>query len=263
MAEQLELPEPSGGAEPSEPSEPEEATSGRDEAALALAARHALHDEELVAGYAADALGVDEPDELARARALVERCAVCRALHADLVTIAAAHRATGALALAAARDFRLSDEDARRLRPGVAVVRAAAAAPGAPVPTATAAAREAAPGPAAGPSFMDRLRAAFGSLTGPLGGVLVAAGLVGILVGSVNLSGMTGASAGLGFDGPEIGVPGPTAGAAGETDDRSTGPAAEPATIDVRIVVIGASIVVVLVGLGLLTSSRRRAVESP
>jgi hypothetical protein len=253
VADQLELPEPSDDGEPSDALEPSAASNGHDDAALAAAARHALHDEELVAAFAAGALEADEADEAGRARALVERCIVCRDLHADLVTIATAHRATAGSALAASRDFRLGEEDAVRLRPEVPVVQRPAAA-AAPAPIGV---------PAPQASFLERLRAAFGSIARPLGGTLVAAGLVGILLGSVTLAAIPAAipSSG-GYDRTDVVAPEATGGAAEGSDDGSKVLAAESPMFDWRLVVIGVSGAGVLFGLVLLARSRRRASES-
>jgi hypothetical protein len=74
--------------------------------------RHATHDQELVAAYAAgDATGAD----LDTAIALVAGCAACAALHHDLRAIAAALPTLPAPARS--RDFRLSPEQAAALRP--------------------------------------------------------------------------------------------------------------------------------------------------
>jgi hypothetical protein len=89
---------------------------GPDEAALAIVARHALHDEELIAAYAAGALeGDDEADERTRARSLVDRCPTCRALRDDVQAIGASLRVEAAATMKAPRDFRLTVEDAHRL----------------------------------------------------------------------------------------------------------------------------------------------------
>lgn len=135
--------------------------NGPDDAVLAVAARHALHDEELIANLADEALaeGALEAADAARARALVERCPACRVLHADLIAIASAHRATAKMRVAAPRDFRIVVEQEGR------------AAGAAPAPL----------------GLLDRLRAGLGSVGRPVGGTLVAAGLVGLLVGTVNL----------------------------------------------------------------------------
>jgi hypothetical protein len=73
---------------------------------------HEQHDLLLVVSLAADDLAGPDRDQ---ATALVERCSDCRLLHDDLLAIA---RATAALPAAVRpRDFRLSSEDAARLRP--------------------------------------------------------------------------------------------------------------------------------------------------
>jgi len=47
---------------------------GSDDPRLAAVARHALHDEELVAAFAAN--DVDDPADVERARSFVDRCAI-------------------------------------------------------------------------------------------------------------------------------------------------------------------------------------------
>lgn len=84
-----------------------------EEAALAAVARHALHDEELVAAHAAN--GLESEGEVAQARALVERCAVCRDLHRDVAAIGVALATEASFTAGAPRDFRLTVEDAQRL----------------------------------------------------------------------------------------------------------------------------------------------------
>lgn len=129
---------------------------GPDEAALAIVARHALHDEELVAALAAGALEADdEADERSKARALVERCPACRAVHDDVAAITGALHAATAFTARAPRDFRLTVDDAHRLG-GTVVTR----------------------GPLAG---LQRLLA---GVARPVGASLAALGLVGVLVGS-------------------------------------------------------------------------------
>ena len=74
---------------------------------------HDQHDPTLIAGLAADDL-TTTVDRM-RAEALVADCADCNALHADLVAIASATRM---LPLTRApRDFRITAEQAARLRP--------------------------------------------------------------------------------------------------------------------------------------------------
>lgn len=128
---------------------------GVDEAALGVAARHALHDEELVAAFAAD--GLDEPVEADRARSLVDRCAACRDLHADLVAIGASLRIAGAFTTTAPRDFRLTEDDVVRLG-----------------------------GRVSPRGFVQRLVRAFAGLGQPLGASMAALGIVGLLLGSLS-----------------------------------------------------------------------------
>jgi hypothetical protein len=132
--------------------------SGPDEAALAVAARHALHDEELVAGLATGSL--DEEGEIARAQQLVDRCAACRGLHEDVAALGGALRAGARFTTAAPRDFRLTADDARRLG-GTVRTR----------------------------GFLARLRHSVTGFAKPLGASMAAIGLVGILVGSASLGG--------------------------------------------------------------------------
>jgi hypothetical protein len=149
-----------------------------DDPRLAAAARHALHDEEVVAGFAVDG---EVAEDGARARALIERCATCRDLHADMVAIGAVFKAAGTAEAVGAlrpapRDFRLTATDAVRLRGGNALQRGIA-------------------------RFRDGL-AAFGR---PVGAGLAAFGVVGLLVGSMTLGSLGGAptsAEGAGAKGP-------------------------------------------------------------
>jgi hypothetical protein len=130
-----------------------------DEAALAIVARHALHDEELVAALAAGALdGEDEADDRTRARSLVERCQACRAVHDDVAAIVGATRDSATFTATAPRDFRLTVEDAHRLG-GTVITR----------------------GPLA---VFGRWLA---GVARPIGASVAALGLVGVLVGSAVL----------------------------------------------------------------------------
>ena len=136
-------------------------TEGYEDPALAIAARHALHDEELVAAFATDGDAVDGAD---RARSLIERCVACRDLHADLVAIGGVLQAAGnaerAATQPAPRDFRLSIETANRLRPGSVALR-----------------------------FRDRLAAAIASIGRPVGVSMASLGVVGLLLGTLTLGG--------------------------------------------------------------------------
>src|SRR6185503_3286966 len=101
---------------------------GSDDPQLAAIARHALHDEELIVAFAAG--DVEDRADAERARALVERCAKCHELQRDVSAIRAAMQVSGTAAQRAQtrrapRDFRLTAEDAARLRPGSPVTRLA------------------------------------------------------------------------------------------------------------------------------------------
>ena len=131
--------------------------------ALAIAARHALHDEELIAAFATDG---DEVADPARASSLIERCVACRDLHADLVAIGGVLRASEnsaavAQTKSAPRDFRLSVETANRLRPGSVALRS-----------------------------RDRLAAAFASFSRPVGLSMASLGVVGLLLRTWTMGGL-------------------------------------------------------------------------
>lgn len=154
---------------------------------LSAAARHALHDEEIVAAFAVDGDAADDP---ARARLLIERCTTCRDLHADMVAIGEVVRAAGnaetvGAARPAPRDYRLTASDAVRLRGGNALQRVAA-------------------------RFLDGL-ATFGR---PAGAGLVAFGVVGLLVGTMSLGALGGSPASMPIEGTGGAAPGITGGAA-------------------------------------------------
>lgn len=135
-----------------------DAGNGPDEAALAIAARHALHDEELVAALATGSL--DDAVEAGRAQALIVRCTACRDLHADIAAIDAALRLDAQGTVAAPRDFRLTVEDARRLG-----------------------------GPVSVGGFLANLRRSMQSFARPVGASMATLGIVGLLVGSISLGG--------------------------------------------------------------------------
>lgn len=137
-------------------------TEGADEAALAVAARHALHDEELVAAFATGS--VDDAGERARAEQLVDRCVACRDLHRDVEAIGGALRDAVQFTATAPRDFRLTEADALRLG---GTVRAR--------------------------GFVARLRRTFAGIARPLGASMAAIGIVGVLVGSATLGGFAAA----------------------------------------------------------------------
>jgi hypothetical protein len=227
--------------------------SGLDEAALAAIARHALHDEELVAAFAAgDA--EDAADE-ARARGFVERCTTCRDLHRDLVGIRAAMRASGtaeqrAATITAPRDFRLSVEEAARLRPETPIGRIVTKL-----------------------GFRARLGAGLAAFGRPIGAAMATFGFVGLLVGSVTLNGAFLSSAGSaaapssapGIDqtGPapeateDLGVFGPLATG---VDGKGGGETANRDLLEERpwsVVLLGGSAALLVVGLALIVATRR------
>ena len=134
-----------------------------DEAVLAAVARHALHDEELIAAFATG--DVEDGADASRAQALIDRCAVCRDLHHDLVDIGTALRAAAASPAQAPRDFRLSVDDARRLG-----------------------------GQPRARGFLAGLRESIATFGRPVGATLATFGLVGLLVGSATLGGFASSS---------------------------------------------------------------------
>jgi hypothetical protein len=76
---------------------------------------HAAHDLEAIAAFADQRADSQTTSERERATSLVATCSSCAALHADLVTLAAAIPA--GTTPPRPRDFRLSPDDAARLRP--------------------------------------------------------------------------------------------------------------------------------------------------
>jgi hypothetical protein len=126
---------------------------------------HATHDVELIATFAA---GDAAPTDIDRALRLVTACGECAALAADVRSIGGALHASGRMTVEAPRDFRITAEQAARLRPT---------------------------SPAA------RLRAWLGSWLGnmrqPLGTGLAAIGFVGLVVGTVALGAVTSSPASL------------------------------------------------------------------
>lgn len=178
-----------------------DAGNGHDEAALAAVARHALHDEELIAGFAAG--GLEPGPDTDKAQALIERCSVCRDLHHDLEAIGAALRVTAASPSPAPRDFRLSIEDAQRLG-------------GRPSPR----------------GFLAGLRKSILTFGRPLGGALATLGLVGLLVSSASLGGS--AAGPIAIDASATSTPAEMQGVAASPDPKSSnvtgafGPAASP-----------------------------------
>jgi len=178
---------------------PEGDAPAQDEAALAVVARHALHDEELVAALAAGALaGDDEADERTRAQALVDRCPACRAVYDDVAAIGGALRLDASFRTTAPRDFRLTVEDAHRLG-GTVITR----------------------GPL---TRLGRLVAGFAR---PVGASVAALGLVGVLVSSA----MVGAAGSAQRQATDAGTTGSTtAGSA-----SSAAPAAAPSSLEIAV----------------------------
>lgn len=227
---------------------------GSDDPRLAAAARHALHDEELVAAYAANDL--DDLADLERARSFVERCAMCRDLHADLVTIRGAIQASGSAAqrattLAAPRDFRLSAEDAARLRPETPLARLGARL-----------------------GWRARLGLGVATFGRPLGAGLATLGIAGLLIGSLTLTGgrlaLTAGSGAAPSAEPAIDqtLPAPAASAMyGEFSPRSTGKEAVTPPITAAggedegrgsLLILGGSAVLLVIGIALVLVARRR-----
>jgi hypothetical protein len=229
---------------------------GSDDPRLAAVARHALHDEELVAALAAG--DVDDPADAERARSFVDRCAMCRELHDDLRQIRSAVQASGSAAQRAAsmtapRDFRLTAEDAARLRPSSPVARLGSQL-----------------------GWTDRLRRGVATFGRPLGTGLATLGVAGLLIGSLTLSGspfalMVGgaasASSAPGVD-QTVGAPGQSerfpASAPGPTTkgDSGGGPSAPAggAGLPGAGLLIGGSVAVLVAGIGLVVASRRSVV---
>ena len=237
-------------------------TNGPDEAALAAIARHALHDEELIAAFAAE--DMDESSDRDKARALVERCAMCRDLNRDLEVIRTAVKASGTAAeraatMSAPRDFRLSAEDAARLVPGSPIARVARRL-----------------------GWRARLDLGVAAFGRPVGAAMATLGVAGLLIGSLSFGGapaaieMTGAG------------PGASSAAAGEPiapgpttffDRTGFGPSETPKDTSgqvsqaggreagnrglATVVLFGGSIALIVLGIGLFVAARRRLVAVP
>ena len=136
-------------------------------------ARHPQHDLELVAALAA---GEASGAELDRAEHLLDACDLCVGVARDLrrITLALqAMRAGGEMATlpAAPRDFRLTQEQAARLRPSAPLgIRSGASRPG----------------------WTSRLAATMTAFGRPVGASLATFGLVGLLVGAATLGSLGG-----------------------------------------------------------------------
>jgi hypothetical protein len=213
-------------------------------------ATHDGHDLELVARAAA---GDIDAREVEAARLAIAGCGACAALEADLRAIAAATRDLGApgeaTSIRAPRDFRLSAEDAARLRQH-------------------------------GVLGLARPSAWVGGRARGLGGALATLGLVGLLV-STGLPGFSGGAAS-----PSAGQ---ELGATGQKDNASPVPAMGPLASDAytlvasgnpaRIVdasrdqlappitpsaaVVAASIALLVLGFALLVTGRPRRRAGP
>lgn len=226
---------------------------GSDDAQLAAIARHALHDEELIAAFAAGDL--DGTPDGERARALVERCATCRDLHRDLVAIRLAVHASGSAARRAAtvsapRDFRLSAEDAARLRPGSPIARVAARL-----------------------GFRARLGLGIVAFGRPVGAAMATLGVAGLLIGSLTLGGggltAVSGSGAAASSAPGIDQIGPapegtdsqanfgplSTGVDDKTEGAGTAGRDAPAAPD-TLVLLGGSFALLVVGIGLLLAAR-------
>ena len=223
-----------------------------DEAALAVVARHALHDEELIAAFAAG--GVESEDDATRASSLVERCPACRELHDDLAAIGAGLRADAQGTIAAPRDFRLSVDDARRLG-GTIVTR----------------------------GFLQRLRRSMDGFARPVGASMAALGIVGLLVSNLSFGGAALAPVGIDSAAAPTSAPAPmggeltgTAGPAESTgrttaygpfstkveviteDGSGGGRNLADTTSNPRALVFGGSLALLIVGVALLFLGLRR-----
>lgn len=231
--------------------------TGHDEAELAAIARHALHDEELVAAYAAD--DVEDAAERERARTMVERCATCRDIQRDVALIRAATRTSGSAAERAAtthapRDFRLTAEDAARLRPGLPIARVARRL-----------------------GWRARLDVGIAAFGRPVGAAMATFGVVGLLVGSLALGGGPGSlfsaqSAGGATSAP--GAEGISPAATQIVDRTNFGPhatdqdAKSPVPVSggrdsgnqtsAAVALLGGSITLLVVGIVLFLAARRR-----
>ncbi|TME13228.1 MAG: hypothetical protein E6I65_01545 [Chloroflexi bacterium] len=232
-------------------------TTGHDEGELAAIARHALHDEELVAAFAAGDL--EDAIEQERARALVERCATCRDIHRDLAVIRTAIRASGTAAeraatMSAPRDFRLTADDAARLRPGSPIARVARRL-----------------------GWRARLDLGVAAFGRPVGAAMATFGVVGLLIGSLTLGGGPGSL----FSAQSAAGPTSAPGAEGSGPATSTidgtnfGPAASgqdtknPVPVSggrdtgtqgvATVALLGGSIAFLALGIALFVAARRRA----
>jgi hypothetical protein len=234
-------------------SDPGADDSGSVDAALAAIARHALHDEELIAAFAAG--DVDDAADQARAEALLGRCATCRDLHRDLIGIRATIHASGtaeqrAATMAAPRDFRLSVDDAARLRPGTPIERLASKL-----------------------GFRARLGLGIAAFGRPVGAAMATFGVVGLLVGSLTLNGgflfagsASAPSSAPGIDqtGPapeateDLGAFGPVATGSDATGGGETANRQLFEGRSLSVMLLGGSAALLVLGLILIVAARRK-----
>jgi hypothetical protein len=162
-----------------------------------LTSGHERHDIELVAAYA---IGDVEGLEADRAKRLVQTCGECAALADDIRSIRSAVQSSRVTAEARAtrapRDFRLTAADAARLRPVSPLAR-----------------------------MRDRIAGAFGAYGRPVGATLASFGVVGLLVGSVNLGGQAASAPAA----PAAAATGVGANEAGPATEASAGPGSSAA----------------------------------
>ncbi|HEX5824725.1 MAG TPA: hypothetical protein VFY18_09740 [Candidatus Limnocylindrales bacterium] len=155
---------------------------------------HDRHDALLVAALAAGDLSAVERD---RATVLIETCPDCATLHDDLLAIARATATVPPPIAIRPRDFRLSREQAARLRP----------------------------------SGWRRVLGAFGSpglaFTKPLGIGLTTIGLAGLLLGNVSFGGFGGFGGAAAMPAPAAAASAPAARAANDGTTES-GPTSQP-----------------------------------
>jgi hypothetical protein len=231
-----------------------------DDPRLAEIARHALHDEELIAALAAG--DVDGRADAERARALIQRCSTCRELHDDLTALRSAIQASGTAAQRAAttsapRDFRLAAEDAARLRPGSPVARLAVRL-----------------------GWRARIGKGIEAFGRPIGAAMATFGIVGLLIGSLTLGGnevalMGGAAGASAVPGVDQNVSAPESTSVrvsyvpdstlksvytqgGEPTERESGRGRD------NVILLGGSLGLLVLGLGLILAARRNvAVPRP
>lgn len=232
-------------------------TTGHDEAELAAIARHALHDEELIVAYAAGDL--EDQTEQERAGSLVERCTTCRDIHRDVAQIRTAMRSSGTAAeraatMSAPRDFRLSADDAARLRPGSPIARVARRL-----------------------GWRARLDLGIAAFGRPVGAAMATFGVVGLLIGSLTLGGGPASLFSAQSGGAPTTAPAPEAigPAATSTIDRTgfgpeatakdaNNPGPAPGVRDTgtqgvaTVALLGGSMAFLVLGIALFVTARRR-----